>query len=309
MGKLTQFYKAYFKEIGFAGLSLFFMICLTWSSLNSQTLDPPVAQASAIFIVVAICILSTAVLSIHAKNSDDIRRTRVFSRCNAVVVFGVLEAVYVISAKYFDADIFARNLFLAIFAICVGEWITAYHARRIYVAKLQKEDPQGYLRYLIENDFSLTAKQQFQLFDCADAKTLVMMYIKRRYLCAAAELKLFCQPYLMDIIGIYFQLYNLDEPAQHKMFTMPNANVLVRMYVKAKGSFELDTDVEMFNLPDAPELVEIYIEYHQLSDEGELRLFNLPNGRELFEKYIQKYEPGVLAKEEAIERDWLKSED
>ena len=82
----------------------------------------------------------------------------------------------------------------------------------------------------------------------------------------------------------------LSKEQELKLFKLPNAEELVKMYIQESSwNFCKEAQLMMFEQANAEELVKMYIQRGKyLCDKAQLKLFELSNAEELINLYIQR---------------------
>ena len=99
----------------------------------------------------------------------------------------------------------------------------------------------------------------------------------------------------------------LTRAQQLAMFMEPDAPQRVLEYVKEGNIFCDDAELKMFDLPNAEEILREYIKICVLSDESEIKMLDLLNAEELMEMYGQDFlGKEALAKWKQMQKNGVK---
>lgn len=147
-----------------------------------------------------------------------------------------------------------------------------------------------FLVLLLSSGIQLSGEKLTMLFQLENATELVKAYVKRNAFPAWSNdvLLLFNRADSPELVLFYVQQgYGFMPDVEYKLFELPNAEEILTIYVARHRLHSNLAQLKLFAFPNAPEILKLYIgKRHELNPQAQLKLFDLPNAEELVRRYI-----------------------
>ncbi|MBQ8481693.1 MAG: hypothetical protein IJ532_04095 [Alphaproteobacteria bacterium] len=158
----------------------------------------------------------------------------------------------------------------------------------IELEHLRNIDYNGYLRKMVERQRPLKAEEEETLLQLPDAEEIIKDYIQYCRFWRPIENKFLSDRRFSGIWGEYFKFYNLSDEQEMELFNRPDAKEIIGLYCGCSQMCER-AELKLFTMPDAGEWVKMYIERGAFySEKAEAKLIEM-NDKELIDFYKSKY--------------------
>lgn len=298
------FIQTHLKEIALMVFATYLTVCMI-AGADEQTVNGSVYPVNGLIISPALFSFVAMACGCYAKTVDEAKRLKLTTVLCAIVS-GILliGCSCYLQQKFSVDDLLKVGCGVVLCAIICGMF---YDMQIVNIEKLEdlrKNHPDEYLREMIRSKRVLSEKQLLELLYFPDAEVLLLHYMEYEDLPVAIEIKVAEAPYFVRLLERLPAYYYSQEAVSH-MFDQPNAPELILLVVGNGYVFDLRNELKMFKLPNASQVVKLYIRNHQLSDTADKCLFDLTDAEELVKEYDELYEMSTLARSMAEERGWL----
>lgn len=146
-----------------------------------------------------------------------------------------------------------------------------------------------FLISLLKSGIKLSREKLTMLFQLEDAAKPIKAYLKRNAFDAWSNdcLLLFNRLDSPELVLFYVQQgYSFPPDIEYKLYELPNAEEILTIYMVKHPLHSNLAQLRLFAFPNAPDILKSYIENrHPLNPQAQLKLFDLPNAEELVKRY------------------------
>ena len=253
--KLKAFCKKHLGEVSFA-LWTIFMVVFTFLGLKSY----PTAFVCAFVGGVAFVgnVILSGYFSFGVRTGSDCDRLKCSSMLATIVMAIMITASDVVEFL----TLYTLIGMLLCIATCnwiINKWSLLNRKLEI----LRTNDYENYLREKVNNSRTLDEDEEIDLLHLPDAVPFVKKYIQNGRLWADAE-----SEFLEDrkFAGLWEDYFKLSERAELKLFSMPDAEEWVKMYIEKGAFYGEASELKLFEMPNAEELVKFYASKYAFYD-------------------------------------------
>lgn len=205
----------------------------------------------------------------------------------ALTTFGII-AVFG-STVYFCSDhfeLYGQAALLSLMICYVRLFI-----REAEIRKREAMSSDENIRLDVKKGYELTEQQQLQVLNLPDAEKLVYSYLRYYNLVPVAEISLLDKSWSERFMR-HDKAYEFSDEACAHMFNLPNASDVVKIYVENGHTLHEDLLMNIFGLPNAAEIMAEYVTLIEmpLPEDIELKMLALPNAKELISIYRRKFD-------------------
>ena len=175
---------------------------------------------------------------------------------------------------------------------------------------------------------SLDESLHLQMFDLADAREIVLEYMRYYPLSDAAEMKLFDD---VELLEEYIKYNGLGVPAEKKLFssdldklqldyiihyplsaemreillTTEGAEDYIRIELEKRRTFAPSTQEKMLEVANAHEWMKRYTQYGNLCEAAQIKLFQMAKPKKMVRLYESRKGLSSVPRAIAVEKGWL----
>ena len=304
MGKIADWFDIYFREVGFVVVTGFIIFVLCCGA-DMNPVNGSIYDTFGQIMLTAVFCFGVVGLGQNADTAQRAGNLQLFSAFYLLLIlFGMIAYSCYVQQTFAATDSIKLGCCGVVCAVFCG-WYLDYRRKELEKWDYLRENrPDEYLRELIRKKRLLNVEQQLKLFYLADAEDLLFQYMQSEEIAESTENRLLEEPFALNLLK-HLPKYHFTNTGDARMFVMDNAPQLVAQYVQNGNAFSAENALKMFDLPNADEVVAVYIDHSYLPDECEMRMFDLPNAQELVTYYEDKYGLCEMAKEKAKEKGWI----
>ena len=159
------------------------------------------------------------------------------------------------------------------------------------VKLFEQKDSYDFIFNYVKSGKRLYPKSQLSILNLPNWEEIIRLYIKNNYLNTETEIEILkCSSDVKKFVEVYNEHYAFSPEAQIKFFELENASEVVEIYINKRPLCD-DAEVLMMALPNAESLAKKYVELYPnfLCIKAQEKVFDLSNAAEIMKIYINSF--------------------